>query len=438
MTDRPPSAYRAGVRLRAYGTAPRARPAGPEFHRAGAAAAAEAPPQTREQPHPPPAPLSWSLHALHHGGTGTRRWLPLLVGIPQVLGSVGAGRDQLDRRAIDGWALALLVTAVLSLLARSRRPVAVLAFTAAATAAYFGMGYPHGPAFLALVVAAVNAVGRGHRRATWALLGGVWLAFVVLDQTVSPDPQTWPDQLSLLLWLGVLVGVAELVRARGERRTELRRRQEEAQRRLASEERLRIARELHDVLAHNVSLINVQASTALHLIDQEPERARTALAAIKEASKETLQELRATVGALRADGEAAPRSPTAGLARLDDLVAQSAAVGLHVDIAREGVVRPLPARVDLAAFRIVQEALTNVRRHSRAGAATVTLQYADRSLRIAVMDAGPAADGGSGEEGHGVRGMRERVSALGGSLQAGARGGGGFAVTAVLPLADAP
>ena len=220
---------------------------------------------------------------------------------------------------------------------------------------------------------------------------------------------------------------AALFRNRSDHFAEVRRRRAESRRREVSEERLRIARELHDVLAHNVSLINVQASTALHLIDAEPERARTALAAIKEASHETLQELRATVGALRQVDEGAPRAPAAGLARVDELVRQTSEAGLRVDVVRLGNPGPLPPRVDLAAYRIVQEALTNVRRHAGVDEASVTLTYGPRELGIEVSDAGVGGRqvDSNAMEGHGC-GECERAAALGGTLHAGPRPQGGW------------
>jgi signal transduction histidine kinase len=218
-------------------------------------------------------------------------------------------------------------------------------------------------------------------------------------------------------------------------------RRREAQRREASEERLLLARELHDALAHNVSLISVQASTALHLFDEEPERARAALAAIKSASHETLQELRATVRALRADGELVPRSPVAGLEQLDELVAQTREVGLPVKLERIGEVRTLPTRVELAAYRIVQEALTNARRHAQASAARVVLDYRCDALEVRVADNGRGIPTGRTGDirdgdgtGHGLRGMRERAVALGGTLRTEQQPGGGFVVAARLPV----
>jgi signal transduction histidine kinase len=198
---------------------------------------------------------------------------------------------------------------------------------------------------------------------------------------------------------------------------------------------LRIARELHDVLAHNISLINVQAGVALHLIDERPEQARGALSAIKDASKEALGELRSVLDVLRQTDERPPRSPTAGLARLDELVSRATAAGLEVRTEVDGSPRPLAAGVDLAAFRIVQEALTNVARHAGPATAIVRLAYGERELTLQVDDDGrgrPADATPAG--GSGIAGMRERAIALAGTLDAAARPGGGFQVRARLPL----
>jgi signal transduction histidine kinase len=214
--------------------------------------------------------------------------------------------------------------------------------------------------------------------------------------------------------------------------------EEEETLRRASEERLRIARELHDALGHHLSLINVQSGVALHLNEDLPEQVRTSLAAIREASKEGLTELRSVLDILRDEGERAPRSPTSTLARLDDLVSQAAAAGLEVRAETVGDVRPLPFGVDVAAFRIVQEALTNVTRHTRGATATVRVSYGEEALTVQVDDDGKGSrtDGAAGT-GKGIVGMRERVGALGGELQAGPGPDGGFRVRATLPLAGA-
>jgi signal transduction histidine kinase len=212
-------------------------------------------------------------------------------------------------------------------------------------------------------------------------------------------------------------------------------RAEEARRR-AGEERMRIARELHDVLAHNISLINVQAGVALHLMDEQPGQSRSALQAIKQASNDALGELRSVLDVLRQGEEAPPRAPASGLAHLDSLVAGAGATGLTVRTEVEGTPRPLPAGTDLAAYRIVQESLTNVTRHAGPASATVLVRYGQDNLTVQVDDdgTGPLATRTNGPGGTGIRGMRERVAALGGELSAGPRPGGGFRVLARLPL----
>ena len=215
-----------------------------------------------------------------------------------------------------------------------------------------------------------------------------------------------------------------------------------------------MARDLHDVVAHNISVINVQANTALHLIDRQPERAAAALTAIHEVSKQALAELRSVLGVLREDGAAAPRAPSPSLGRLADLVGSAASAGLTVRVERDGADRPLPADVDVAAYRIVQEALTNSARHSAGSTATVYLRYSGDDVVVQVDDDGAAAgparpgangsggngqgangSGGKGTGGNGIAGMTERAQALGGALEAGPRPGGGFRVRARLPLA---
>jgi signal transduction histidine kinase len=233
----------------------------------------------------------------------------------------------------------------------------------------------------------------------------------------------------------VLLAVAEGVRGRRDRMIEARRARAQEARSRADEERLRIARELHDVLAHNISMINVQSGVALHLLDQQPEQARTALTAINEASADALREVRSALSVLRGSSEQPPRSPTAGLDGVDELVARTNGAGLRVSLEIQGERRPLPASVDLAAFRIVQESLTNVVRHAGATTASVELTYGDDELTLRIEDDGHG-DGTSPSPGagSGVAGMRERAAALGGHLDAGPLPGHGFRVRARLPL----
>jgi signal transduction histidine kinase len=186
-------------------------------------------------------------------------------------------------------------------------------------------------------------------------------------------------------------------------------------------------------VAHSIASINVQAGVAVHVIDRNPEQARNALLAIKQTSKEALTELRATLGLLRQGGESLPRTPAASLVQLDSLVATAARAGLPVEVSVRGEARPLSPAVEAAAYRIVQESLTNVVRHADAAGATVSVAYGPESLEIEVLDDGTGASGVDGSEGHGITGMRERAAAVGGRVDAGPRPEGGFRVWARLP-----
>jgi len=188
---------------------------------------------------------------------------------------------------------------------------------------------------------------------------------------------------------------------------------------------------LHDVVAHNISVINVQANTALHLMDRQPERAREALTAIHDVSRQALAELRSVLGVLRADGQGAPLGPSPGLDRLDELTSHARTAGIAVQLLEEGTPRPVPAGVNVAAYRIVQEALTNTVRHSGGSTATVHLRYDADALTIEVADDGTAVH--PARVGNGMPGMTERARALGGTLKAGPSPGGGFRVLARLP-----
>jgi len=310
-------------------------------------------------------------------------------------------------------------------------------FVLGVTLTYVVRDYPDGPVYISLVVAFFTAVTMGRRRvAVAALLLGyplmLWLGWVI---GTRPAPGLG-SILGVAAWLFVLLAVSEIVRVRRTGAIEAWRTREEEARRRASEERLRIAQELHDVLAHNISLINVQAGVALHLMDEQPEQARTALTAIREASKDALGELRSVLDILRQSGEAPPRSPTAGLDDLPRLIAGAEGAGLTVrtDIRP---LPPLPPGVDLAAYRIVQEALTNVTRHAHARSATVRIAYDAGSVVVEVLDdgAGMVASSTSAGGGNGIPGMRERAAALGGELSAGPGPAGGFLVRATLPVA---
>jgi signal transduction histidine kinase len=316
-----------------------------------------------------------------------------------------------------------------------RFPVTVLWFTSAVTLGYLLGGYPYGPVVLSLVVAVFSAVVQGHRTAAWLALATVYVAHFAFRGLFSEQPWSWGQFAAVGAWTLLVLVAGEMVRIRRERTQSARRARAEAERRQADEERLRIARELHDVVAHHMSLINVQAGVALHLVDRRPEQVQTALMAIKDASKEALVELRALVGVLRDEKEAVPRAPASMLDSLDDLIERTAHAGLRVRKVVEGDVRRLPAAIELAAFRIVQEAITNVVRHSGARDAQVRLDYGSDVLSVRIDDSGTAgARAATLDPGSGLRGMRERAVALGGTLTVAAAPSGGIRVEAVLPV----
>jgi len=301
------------------------------------------------------------------------------VGFIQLVGTAGAAYwGRADATPQNWFSKILILAGPVALLFARRYPRTVVGVAVAAAATYYSFGYAPGPVFLSVIV-------------------------------------------SLLLWGRTM---------RMQRNADRHRARVAEKEQRAGAERLRIAQELHDVLAHHISLINVQAGVALHLVDERPEQTRTALAAIKSASKEALGELRAALDALRNPGDEAPRAPTAGLSELPAIVDSVRAAGLDVDFAVEGEPRDMGVATELAALRIVQESLTNVIRHSGATAASVALAYEEGRLRVAVADNGT---GGVPVPGNGLGGMRERATALGGTCTAGPAPGGGFVVKAELP-----
>jgi signal transduction histidine kinase len=352
--------------------------------------------------------------------------------------TVFAAKHQLGHRPVDAGAIALVAASAGVLALRRRHPVAVLALVFGITLVYFVLGYAPGPIWLALVIAYYTAVTSGRRLAAAIAAVAGFAIFPWLDYLLRHRQAPSAAGLAALAaWLLVLLGAGEAVRIRRERAAAAARIREEETRRKATEERLRMARELHDSLGHYLSLISVQSGVALNLNQQLPEQARAALAAVKQASKDALGELRSALEVLRQDGEPAPRSPAPALARLGDLVSQASAPGLEVTAETEGTVRPLPFGVDVAAYRIAQEALTNVARHAGPATATVRITYGEEDLTVQVDDNGgrPARLAPAG--GTGIAGMRERAAALGGELYAGPSPGGGFRVRARLPLTGA-
>lgn len=343
-----------------------------------------------------------------------------------------------ERAALDPFARVLLFVTGAALLWRQRYPVPVVFGTAVTTLVYLGAGYPYGPVFVAVAVACFSAVVAGHRKAAWAAMGALWAGHALVAHWLyrwlppsGDSAASWGQELVIATWVVAVAALSEPARARREQWARERAERAQAARRRADEERLRIARELHDVLAHSISVINVQAGVGLALLDTDPEQARTALTTIKDQSKEALGEVRQVLDTLRSPGDA-PRAPAPGLDRLPELVEQAASTGLTVEVA--GKPPRLSPGTDLAAFRIVQEALTNVVRHSGSRRAHVRLDRDGNTLLLRVDDDGPATGAEAGGSGNGLAGMRERAAALGGTIDAGQRPDGGFRVLAALPI----
>jgi signal transduction histidine kinase len=365
--------------------------------------------------------------------------LALTVGMVELLGTHVAAQMQPERRPLDATGFALVGIGAAALVVRRRFPVAVLCVAEASALLYWLLDYPRGPVTLPAALVVFTAAMSGRRVIAWVALLVAFAAFPWLPHILrnEPAPST-PAIFGLAGWMLVLAASAEMVRIRREREVAALRSRLEEERRRVSDERVRIARELHDVLAHSISVINVQAAVGLHLVEDRPEQARSALTAIKDVSKDALRELRSVLAALRQPDEPLERAPAPSLASLDALVARTAAGGLEVRTEIAGRMTELPASVDLAAFRILQEALTNVIRHAGSSTATVQIVHDGEMLVVVVEDDGRGvSSNGSTGLGAGIQGMRERAAALGGTVEAGPRQGGGFRVLARLPVGGA-
>jgi signal transduction histidine kinase len=364
------------------------------------------------------------------------------VGAVMLLGSGPAARGEVPpRRPLDLLAWVLMELAAAMLLGRRRWPLGVLAVTVATSAVYLVLEYPHGPILLAMSVAMYSVANRLPVGGSLAACGAALVA-VVLPELLVVDRERLLTETPLLLAVlsGLLLpswAIGTMVRLAQE--AEQRVRQDERRRR-ADEERLRIAREVHDVVGHGLAAINLQAGVALHVVGRRPEQAEVALAAIKRSSKDALEELRRTLAVFRQpDTQDGPQRPAPGLGQLEALVAAMAEGGLPIQVAVTGERARLPAAVDLAAYRIVQESLTNVARHAGPATATVRVGYQPEAVVLEIADTGTGrAAGVARPGGHGIAGMRERAAAVGGTLQAGPTAEGRFLVRARLPYGEHP
>ncbi|MEV0169607.1 histidine kinase [Streptomyces sp. NPDC050803] len=347
-------------------------------------------------------------------------------------------------RTPDTPSLILITLGAAALVFRRRAPRTVLALTGAFSIIESVTSDPRAPVAMSAVVALYTVASTTDRPTTWRL--GLLTMTVLTGVAMLAGPLPWyaQENLAIFAWTGMAATAGDAIRSRRafvdairERAERAERTREEEARRRVAEERLRIARDLHDVVAHHIALVNVQAGVAAHVMDKRPDQAKEALAHVREASRSALNELRATVGLLRQSGDPeAPTEPAPGLDRLDELVGTFRSAGLQVEVARTDQGTTLPAAVDLAAYRVIQEALTNVQKHAGAEAkAEVSVVRVGPNVEITVLDNGsrdedaPVSGGG-----HGLLGMRERVTALRGTLTTGPRYGGGFRVHAILPV----
>ncbi|WP_169951890.1 sensor histidine kinase [Microbispora sp. H11081] len=332
---------------------------------------------------------------------------------------------------LDPVGFALLASGGLALAAGRRAPVPVLAVTGLCAVGYQAAGFDvPAVAFLFAVYAAMRA---GHRAVTVAasvtMLAALPLAAMASGLHDTGAALAQARGALELAWLIAAGAAGEALRQAERRAEEAERTREETARRRADEERLHIARELHDSLTHQISVIKVQAEVAVHVARKRGEQVPEALLAIRDAGREAARELRATLEALRDD-----ENPARGLDHVPDLVRRARTTGLDATLTIEGQRDDVPAAVDRTAYRIVQESLTNVARHASATTATVRIGYRPGALVVRVDDDGKACPGAAPVPGVGLLGMRERVTALGGHLRAEPRGEGGFTVHAELPV----
>ncbi|MFC9664206.1 sensor histidine kinase [Nocardia sp. NPDC127606] len=354
----------------------------------------------------------------------------IAVGVAAVLLVTGLSREHAPAD-LDWLGYALLVAGGLALAAQRRAPVVVLVVTGVCALGYQALGFDV-PA-VAFLFAVYFTVRAGHRLVavltSVAVLAALPLAALVSLHDTTQALARARDALEIA-WLIAAGAAGEALRQAERRADEAERTREETARRRADEERLHIARELHDSLTHQISVIKVQSEAAVHVARKRGEEVPQALLAIRDAGREAARELRATLEALRDDDT----SPRPGLAHVPDLVERVRTTGLDTTLTIEGAHQNVPVAVDRTVYRIVQESLTNITRHAAAATATVHIGYRTDSLVVDVEDDGTANPSAAPVPGVGLLGMRERVTALGGHLHAAPRSNGGFAVHAELPV----
>ncbi|HEU5111668.1 MAG TPA: sensor histidine kinase [Acidimicrobiia bacterium] len=372
------------------------------------------------------------------GGPWWKRALVIDIVVVMVLAAVlvvlVSVASESGARQVDSLAYVVVLAQALIQLFRRSRPVPVLVMSVILVFAYHAMGYPAIGNF-PLVVPLFTVAVTGHTTA--AVVATAISTMGTLGWMLAGESQSFLLSFSIVvreaavLIAVVMAGIAirnrRLLTIESRERLRLARVERDA---LAASERMRIARELHDIVAHTVAVIGIQARVATDTLADDPDQARKALEVISTSTREATSELRATIDVLR-EGEDAPLTPAPGLSQLPALVDSVRSGGLPVELVLTGDVRKLPGSVELTAYRVVQESLTNVVRHASASRAGVGIDYLPGLLTVTVTDDGIGGEAGSG---FGIRGMRERVVAAGGTLAADSTGNGGFRVRAEIPL----
>jgi signal transduction histidine kinase len=376
--------------------------------------------------------MCWSAAEFAWGRGGD----PMELGPPGRGGPRGPGGPWvLDRPEVADWVLVPVLVLVAGLVLRRVWPRPAFVAVTVGVGGYLAAGAMFPPVFLAPALG-VYAMAMALPLRRWLPLTALLVPMIVAGYW----QETYLGLLNPTLYAGVVFGIAlAIVPAlfallRRSRRESERVAREQDRRRYAYEERMRIARDVHDVVGHSLSVITMQAGVALHVLDRRPDQVAASLEAIRTTSREALAELRTTLAVFREPDGGEPRAPLPGLTRLDDLVGALRQAGRTVEVVRDGDPAPLPAAVDQAAFRIIQEALTNVVRHAEQATAVVRVTREPARLVLEVTDDGPAT--AVPVAGNGIRGMGERARAVGGTLEVLARPGGGLVVRAVLPLLE--
>jgi signal transduction histidine kinase len=363
-----------------------------------------------------------------------RDWWVLIVLLISLVGTLK--RDEHGYAEPTVAAGLLVAAAVLPLLWRGTRPELTVMLTGAAVAVYFGATFADGPVYLSVFLSIFALASRRPLR-DWLPYAGTALVAIVVGQVVREARVDQNSTLGSIGWTTWFIAVSAAAAAVGMAVRNRRETRAEQVRRTATEERLRMAQDLHDGVGHGLAVIAMQAGVALHVLDRDPEAARHSLEAIRDTSRESLDALRAELVRLSpTEGTPAPRRPRNGLADLDVLATRVRAGGIQVALDVDPAVSTtgdLPIEVDAAAYVVVQEALTNVLRHANASSARVVVRRSATALEITVTDDGQETSPATGE-GMGIPGMRSRVEALGGRLEAGPAPERGFRVHAVVPV----